>query len=316
MRPIDELDDVAAFYTDFAEHEAKGESVTFAQWAAGVARDPEVLELLGELPPAKRQPNLVFAAARWHGALTPSRYDDDEGLRTTLLSRWPRVRETILTRATQTNEVGRSASLLPLLAGLQGPLDERIEPASNRAAESTLALEKLDEFQDEYDVGTTIVYHRESGLRPADLAAIEEHGAEIARIDPAGGPSPVVLDCTVTGPVPVPPSPPVVVHRGGVDLNPLDLSTDGNAAWLETLVWPEHEDRRQRLAAACEHVADVAVDIIPGDLLTCLDEAVERARTAAPGATVVVFHTAVIAYLDEGGRRAWPHVVTETLEPA
>lgn len=287
MRPIDELDDVAAFYTDFAEHEAKGESVTFAQWAAGVARDPEVLELLGELPPAKRQPNLVFAAARWHGAVTPSRYDDDEGLRTTLLSRWPRVRETILARATQTNEVGRSASLLPLLAGLQGPL-----ALVEVGASAGLCLHP-DRWSYRY---------------------LDDDGAEIARIDPAGGPSPVVLDCTVTGPVPVPPSPPVVVHRGGVDLNPLDLSTDGNAAWLETLVWPEHEDRRQRLAAACEHVADVAVDIIPGDLLTCLDEAVERARTAAPGATVVVFHTAVIAYLDEGGRRAWPHVVTETLE--
>ncbi|WEV78933.1 DUF2332 domain-containing protein [Janibacter cremeus] len=287
MRTMDELGDVAGFYAHFAEHEAKGESATFARWAAGVAQDPEVLALLEELPTAKRQPNLVFAAARWHGAATPSCYDADGGLRDVLLTRWSRVRETILTRATQTNEVGRSASLLPLLSGLPGPL-----ALVEVGASAGLCLHP-DRWSYRY---------------------LDDGGAEVARIDPVGGPSPVVLECTVTGPAPIPPSPPVVVHRGGVDLNPLDLSADDNAAWLETLVWPEHEDRRQRLAAACEQVADVAVDVITGDLRTSLDEAVERARAAAPGATLVVFHTAVIAYLDEGGRRAWPQVVTEALE--
>ncbi|WP_338751977.1 DUF2332 domain-containing protein [Janibacter alittae] len=287
MRTMDELGDVAAFYGHFADHEAKGESPTFVRWACGVAQDPEVLALLGELPVAKRQPNLVFAAARWHGAATPSHYEDDGGLRDILLAMWPRVRETILTRATQTNEVGRSATLLPVLAGLPGPL-----ALVEVGASAGLCLHP-DRWSYRY---------------------LHDGGGESARIDPPGGASPVVLDCTVTGPVPIPPSLPEVVHRGGVDLNPLDLSVDDTAAWLETLVWPEHEDRRQRLAAACDQVADVAVDVIAGDLLTSLDEAIERARAAAPGATVVVFHTAVIAYLDEGGRQAWPQVVTEALE--
>lgn len=284
MRTMDELGDVAAFYRHFAEHEAKGESVTFAQWAAAVAEDTEVLALLDELPVAKRQPNLVFAAARWHGAATPSHYP---ALRDTLSTKWPQVRETILTRATQTNEVGRSATLLPLLVGLPGPL-ALIEVG----ASAGLCLHP-DRWSYRY---------------------LDDGGGEVARIDPTDAPSPVVLDCTVDGPVPIPPSLPEVVHRGGVDLNPLDLSADDNAAWLETLVWPEHEDRRQRLAAACREVADVDVDIVAGDLLTSLDEAIERARAAAPDATIVVFHTAVIAYLDEGGRAAWPQVVTGAID--
>lgn len=284
MRTMDELGDVAAFYSHFAEHEAKGESVTFSQWANGVANDPEVLALLAQLPVAKRQPNLVFAAARWHGAATPSPYPV---LRETLTTKWAQVRETILARATQTNEVGRSAVLLPVLAGLVGPL-ALIEVG----ASAGLCLHP-DRWSYRY---------------------VDDGGEEVARIDPVGGPSSVVLDCTVTGPVPIPPSPLEVVHRGGVDLNPLDLSVDDNAAWLETLVWPEHEDRRQRLAASCREVADVDVDIVAGDLLTSLEEAIERARAAAPGATIVVFHTAVIAYLDEGGRAAWPQVVTTALD--
>ena len=52
------------------------------------------------------------------------------------------------------------------------------------SAESTKAFDKLSAFQDEYDVGTTVVYYRDSGLTEADFAAIEEQAAEIADLDP------------------------------------------------------------------------------------------------------------------------------------
>ena len=55
------------------------------------------------------------------------------------------------------------------------------------SAESTRALEKLTEFQDENDVGTTIVYQRDSGLRPGDLSAIEEQAAEIGELEGVTG---------------------------------------------------------------------------------------------------------------------------------
>ncbi|WP_332643121.1 MMPL family transporter [Aeromicrobium sp.] len=51
------------------------------------------------------------------------------------------------------------------------------------SAESTRAFEKLDAFQDEYDVGTTVVYYRASKLTEADLAAIEKQATEIAKLD-------------------------------------------------------------------------------------------------------------------------------------
>lgn len=287
MRAMDDLADVGGFYRHFAEHEAKGESLTFERWAAGVADDPQVRALLEQLPVTKRQPNLVFAAARWHGATTSSVDPDYAALRAVLLEEWAAVRETILARSTQTNEVGRCATLLPLLVGLEGPL-ALIEVG----ASAGLCLHP-DRWSYRY---------------------LDERGDQLARIDPAEGASPVVLDCTVRGPVPLPPSLPEVVHRGGVDLNPLDLSGGDTAAWLETLVWPEHDDRRARLAAACRVVADEPVDLVRSDLLTGLDEAIGRARAAAPEATVVVFHSAVIAYLDEPGRERWPGVVEAAVE--
>ena len=53
----------------------------------------------------------------------------------------------------------------------------------------------------------------------------------------------------------------------------------------------------------------VTFTVTAGKAVTGLDEAVARAREAAPGATVVIFHSAVIAYLDEGGRDRWPGIV-------
>lgn len=284
MRTMDDLQDPAEFYRHFAEHEAKGESPTFARWAAGLAEDPEVLDLVRGLPAPKRQPNLVFAAARWHGAETPSDYAT---LRAVLFEHWDEVRESVLTRSTQTNEVGRCATLLPVLAGLEGPL-ALIEVG----ASAGLCLHP-DRWSYRY---------------------VDAAGESVASLDPAGGVSPVVLGCEVSGDVPLPSALPEVVHRGGVDLNPLDLSDGGTAAWLETLVWPEHDDRRERLSAACRAVADEPVDLIRGDLLTGLDEAVRHAREAAPEATLVIFHSAVIAYLDTAARQAWVDVVTRTVE--
>ena len=111
-------DDVIEEYRDFATY-AAGDSPCFEEWAVGVAEDPEVLAWLGTLPPLKRQPNLVFAAARWHGAPAPAPY---AGLRRVLLEREAEVRATVLSRATQTNEVGRLATLAPVLGLVEGPL--------------------------------------------------------------------------------------------------------------------------------------------------------------------------------------------------
>lgn len=280
---MDDLRDTAGFYRHFAAHEARGESATFAAWAAGVAADPKVLALLEELPEEKRQPNLVFAAARWHGAVTPSGYEE---LRRVLTGSWPAVRETALARSTQTNEIGRCATLLPVLATLPGPL-----ALVEVGASAGLCLHP-DRWSYRYR---------------------DEEGVLRASLDPAGGLSPVVLDCTVRGPAPLPTSLPQVVHRAGADLNPLDLTVGDTAAWLETLVWPEHEDRRRRLAAACRAVAEVPVEIERGDLLARLETTLERAVTAAPGATLVLFHSAVVAYLDEPGRQRWPGLVGEAL---
>ena len=88
-------DDVVTEYLDFATY-AAGDSPCFEEWARGVAEDEEVLAWLGTLPALKRQPNLVFAAARWQGAPAPAPYD---ALRAVLVEQEPAVRATVMARA-------------------------------------------------------------------------------------------------------------------------------------------------------------------------------------------------------------------------
>ena len=262
-------DDVIAEYLDFAAY-AAGDSPCFEEWARAVADDPEVLAWLGTLPTIKRQPNLVFAAARWHGAPAPGPY---AGLRRVLLGQEPDVRATVMARATQTNEVGRLATLVPVLALVEGPL-----ALVEVGASAGLCL-----FPDRYDYAWPPL----GGLRGS------------------GGP---VLTAQASGPLPLPVRHPEVAWRAGIDLNPLDVADPDASAWLENLVWPEQDERRERLRAAIGVAREDPPLLVRGDLLDRLPDLLEQ---AAPHGTPVVLHSAVVAYLDEPDRRRFHALMTD-----
>src|SRR6202161_2014737 len=92
--------------------EARGPSAQYEELTAGVAGDPLVLEFLDALPAAKRQPDLLFAAACYLlGA--PADLRAPRGL---VSDRGGDLAATMLARRTQTNEPARCATLLPALA--------------------------------------------------------------------------------------------------------------------------------------------------------------------------------------------------------
>ena len=67
---MDLYEDVVTQFRNFAA-DARSSSPTFEDWASSVADDPEVLAWITTLPLVKQQPNIVFAAARWHGVPAP-----------------------------------------------------------------------------------------------------------------------------------------------------------------------------------------------------------------------------------------------------
>lgn len=256
---------LADIYRRFASFEARGESPVYQRWAEGVAGDDALLAMIDELGGLNRQPQLVFAAARYAG-IPAGPFAD---FRAALVAAWPTVRGIVLTRRNQTNEPGRCAALLPLLAALPQPL----------ALLEVGASAGLGLYPDRYTY------------------AYGEH-----HVAPVDGPSAVRLACTVTGPVPLPTRLPTVVWRVGIDLNPLDVRDPADVRWLDALIWPGQEFRRQRLAAAVDVVRADPPRLVRGDLVDALPAV---AAEAPPDATLVVFDTAVLTYLTPEARAAY-----------
>ncbi|HEY0261295.1 MAG TPA: DUF2332 domain-containing protein [Lacisediminihabitans sp.] len=261
--------DTAQWYRDFAEGEARGRSALYEEWALGVADDAGLRELIDGLPLQKRQPNLVFAVARLLGA-------PEVGyprFRSWVIGAWPRIVAELPVRMTQTNEPRRCASLLPALSLIPGPL-----ALLEVGASAGLCLYP-DRYSYSYD-----------GIR----------------VDPADGPSAVLLESETNGGVPIPRTLPEVVWRCGIDLYPLDVRDESDMLWLETLLWPEQQTRRERLRAAVDIAREEPPTMLRGDARDALAEAV----TQAPGdARLVIVSSGVLVYLVAEQRQRFAEMV-------
>jgi hypothetical protein len=252
-----------------AAHELAGVSPLYEALCQAVAGSEAVCVLLDRLPLGKRQPNLLLGAVRFLGGKVndPARFLDF------VTAHWDAVADTMMSHRTQTNEPGRCATLLPLLASLPQPL-----ALVEVGASAGLCL-----YPDRYSYRYT--------------TSLGEHRL---------GDSQIAMACAVTGPAPLPERLPEVVWRAGLDLNPLQANSGDDRRWLASLIWPEQIDRAQRLDRALDLVAADPPRIDTGDLLIDLPGLLADAPS---GATVVVFHSAVLAYLDEGQRSRFTDVM-------
>src|SRR5271163_5150473 len=250
------LERIAQRYRAFAIDEARGVSEAYEALALGIATAPEILDFIASVPSDRRQPNLFLAAVRSVCGVP----ENTTHLQLLLRQEHERIRSVMLSRTTQTNEPARCSVLLPVLARLPQPL-----ALLEVGASAGLCL-LPDRYG--YDYGS-------KRLAPTDDSA-------------------PVFRCAVDGPVPLPASHPSIVWRKGLDLNPIDLRSEEEMAWLETLVWPGQEARVRGLRAAIEIARREPPEVIRGNLLTDLEPLM---ATAPKTATLVVFHTAVLAYI-------------------
>jgi hypothetical protein len=270
MTGLDRSVDTAENYRRFAAQEAAGRSPQYEKLALAVADDVVVLRFLEALPPIKRQPNLVFAAARFLLGAPP----DAELLRSLVQERPGELAQVVLERRTQTNEAARCALFLPALALLPEPL----------------ALVEVGA-----SAGLTLL---------PDVYSYDYGGHRVVGTD-AEAPN---LVCRTQGPVPLPARVPRVAWRAGIDINPLDVNDEDDVAWLSCLVWPGETGRAERLLAAVAAARRQPPPLHRGDLV----DALATVASGAPAdATLVVYHSAVLAYVDDDRRRAFARAVRE-----
>ena len=262
----DAVERLAEVYARFAEYEASDRSPMYKELALGIAADREILAMLVQLPQAKQQPNLLLASMRYHCGL-PSGWTQARGW---LIDRRDEVVATILNRRTQTNEPARCATLLPLLATLPQPL----------------AL---------LEVGAS------AGLCLIPDRYAYDYGGHYVAPSRASEATPPTFACRASPHTPLPARNVDVVWRAGLDLEPIDVSDSDQTAWLDALVWPGEGDRQRLLRAALDVARADPPPVTRGDLRYDLTALVGQAPSDA---TLVIFHTAVLAYVPDPRDRA------------
>ncbi|HVB50282.1 MAG TPA: DUF2332 domain-containing protein [Acidimicrobiales bacterium] len=256
--------EVSETYQRFARLEARGRSPLYEEISEGVGGDVEVLALIASLPAPKRQPNLLLGAERYlYGTAT-----DYAKFRKEVVGHWDELSATMLTLRTQTNEVARCATLLPLLLTLPQPL-----ALFEVGASAGLCL-LLDRYRYDYGAGE---------IGPRD--------------------SPVILQCQLRGAHSLTPTHvPEIVWRGGCDLAPIDVRDGEAVRWLEALIWPGDQDRLVRFRGAIQIARENPPHLFARDLRQGIGDLVDDVPEEA---TLVVFHSAVLTYVPPEDRDAF-----------
>lgn len=262
-------DAVQQRYARFARLEAPGRSALYAEWAAGVAEDPEAQRILSRIPETRRQPPLVFAVTRLLGV----GQDGYPAWRRFLLEHADRIVAECAIRRLQTNDPLRLAALLPVLSEIDGPL-----ALLEVGASAGLCL-----YPDRYSYR---FHDADGGLR--------------FPLDPVDGPSEVVLESRVHGSLP-PLRMPDVVWRAGIDLAPLDAADEGDRRWLRGLVWPGETGREERIDAALDIAAADPPHLVAGDAAAHLQALVDQ---APDDATLVITTPGVLVHIPRAERTA------------
>lgn len=261
-----------------------------------LAETPAAIDLYSDTPKQQRRPNLLLASmhasllrdpdhelATWHATLGGIRRPDDprlaDAVRDLIAARTAELRDAVTHGATQTNEVGRSAILLPALAEV-GAATGRPLGLVEIGASAGLNL-RLDRYGYRYTA---------------------PH-ADVAVGDPA---SPVQITCDVSR------SPERIdteairalriASRRGIDLNPLDPTDPDQARWLAALIWPDEVERFRRLRAALELAGSFPVQVTAGD---AVDDVAAGVAEVPDHEHPIVITTWVLTYLPGERRRAF-----------
>ena len=181
------------------------------------------------------------------------------------------LRTFVAEQGVQTNEVQRCWTLLPCFLEL-----------SRRTGSDTFDLLEFGPSAGLLLCWDRYGYGYEAGRWGDDAAPLELHGEERRPI-PAE-----LLARRVK-----------VRERLGIDLAPVDVTTEEGALVLRSFVWAGNEARMDRLDRAIEVLRRDPPALVRGDVLELLPEHLERRRA---GALTIVMQVASAGYLHSAGR--------------
>ena len=277
----------------FARVEAPDlDSPMYAELAAGVAADDELLALAAQRQRGQPAPNMLFGAVQYlllQGVEHPLAADYPilrgpepppgrafPRFRAFCLEHRERVADLIASRRTQTQVVRRCTCLLPAF-GLV-----------HREARAPLALIDVGA-----SAGLNLNFDRYGYRYLREGTEVLRWGRGAARVE---------LEADLRGPgmLPEPAQELPVASRDGIDLNPIDLADPDELLWLRALIWPEHVERHGQLVDAAAELDGSPIRLHRGDASRDLAHLLER----VPDETALVVYSTIAMYqIPREGRR-------------
>lgn len=283
----------------FAE-ETRSAAPIYARLSECVAKDEELLDLASEAASIPVT-NLLFGAvhflllggadhelARFYPSISerPETGDPFPTFKDFCLNHRVDISEILKTRRVQTNEVRRSALLLPAF-----------EIVTRR---SGLPLSLVE-------VGASAGLNLNFDLYAYDYGAAGRLRGDDSSENPSED-SPLVLECESRGKVPpLPKELPRVARRVGIELSPVKVSDEKDARWLLALIWPENfRERAARLRKAVALARKHPPDLRVGDALKVLPDVLEElSERAAP----LVFHSFTVNQFPQEARERFQTIM-------
>lgn len=273
-------------FKTFAERECKDSSRLYEFLSYKIAEDDELLELSSYAKEGQPVPNLFFGAVHYL-LLKRIRHELRDYYPSIVEQPKPveesfhpfkqfcqQYRDLIISilrvKNVQTNEVRRCAYLYPIFSYI---FEKTKKPLALIEIGTSAGFQLLwDKYRYTYQSG------EHYGEMDSDVHIQSEIRGEKVPNFPAK----------------VPP----VAERTGIDLHVNDVSDDEDSLWLNALIWPEHEERRNLFHRAVQSIRKYKKEIhlIEGDGVDILPQIVERIpQDVLP----CVFHTHVANQMPE-----------------
>ena len=266
---------IISTFNRFAEMEAKDNSPLYEFWCHRIVQDDFLLDLIEHIPKTQPKPNLFFASVQYlalrsrrplaHCFLHPEETEFETSfhlLKDFCKENKHELIQLFQTKKVQTNEVQRAAYLYPIF--------HEIFKRSNKPltlieiGTSAGLLLNLDYYQYEIHQSDPIHYG-------AKGSSLQIHAKNL-------GDTLIGIDTFE------------IKNRLGIDLNIIDLKEEEDYYWLQCLIWPEQQKRKENLKKAREIHLNCEKTLLEGDFRKLIPQYIGELNEETQ---IVIFHTHV-----------------------
>ena len=278
------MERLAKTFLRFSELEAQKSSPLYAYWSKQIAEDRVLLELISYIPASQPKPNLFFASVQYlaNKGNHPLKayYSNFDQSQEYLDASFNSLKEFVglykndliacfQTKLVQTNELNRSSYLYPIFSEIA---QETGKPLTLiEIGTSAGLLLNLDHYQYE-------IREKEQTLKFGDtdsnvVVYAENLGKSLTKVSPF-----------------------IVRDRIGIDLNIVDLNQEEEYEWMQALIWPEQQERKEMFRRVSQFNKNIPKTLHTGDFLEFIPTFIENINNETQ---IVLFHTHVANQFNE-----------------